>query len=1077
VKAEKSSEMTFPKNIPPSDNLSILGEVYSKTKDDIMKNLSLFALFLLGFTQLAMSQTATGTFTQTPCNNDGIYSVTTTGISLPITYTYYVNGTTVVHSNVNSATDQLTNIGMTEDNYIFCQATNGNTNAYAQNSYTPAFTFTIDGVSPICPATIGTITATQLTGPADPFSFTWTNTQTLTTYTGNNALVPEGQYTAEIIDQTTGCVLTINDSAAYIQQLSSITAAINTTTANCTNGTATAVASGGIAPYTYLWANGTTGPAITGLSQGYYPVVITDAQGCHSNNLGAYVSQALQITVNTTVTNATCLQPNGSAIAFGSGGMNPYTYAWSNGQSGNTASNLSGASSYTVVATDANGCVGQGYAYINTNTPVNVTYSATSSQCTSATGAATLSPTGGTAPYSFFWNSNPLANGATLSNVGPGTYPFQVTDAVGCIRTGSVVVPPVSTINATLYASSVICPNTTGNVTSSVYGSNGPFTYAWSNGATTNAITGVPLGSYSCVITDALGCSVTKYQSMSTVSPVNVGVSTVPATCIYNTDGVVISSVSGGTAPYSYVYSNGATSPNTSNLGVGNHYLNVTDANGCSKSTHFWIANANTSQDCYCTISGDVYVDANSNCVNDPGEAGVENIMIHCSGFGYAFTDANGHYSFQVPTGSYTISEQVNQYYPLSACQSNSNAVSVTAAAGCNTVVDFSNQLNILHDLKIVTMNSTVPPIPGMAYQQKVVVKNEGTVTESGIQLGYEQDEQLPFVNATLPSFLQINSALYPYSYSVQSGFPTLSPNNSSVILTNYNTPTDIPLGTMVDFYDTVANVAPIGVNWLLDNTPWNNVNTFQTEVIGSYDPNYKEVSPRGNGAEGFVPMATKEFDYTIHFQNEGTYFAQNISVTDQLDADFDWTTFKPGYSDYEYTTTMSETGLVTFTFSNINLPWKSGYGDALSSAMVHYSIQRKATNPVGTEFTNTANIYFDYNAPIITNTTLNTLQSLAGVDELGSGDGEVAVNMELYPVPASDHLTIQVNNVLKNEKAVVSIIDLTGHVVLSENVDLSEGTTMVTKNVSTLMSGTYLTRIAFENGSAIVKKIVVYND
>ena len=1069
--------MTFPKNIPPSDNLSILGEVYSKTKDDIMKNLSLFALFLLGFTQLAMSQTATGTFTQTPCNNDGIYSVTTTGISLPITYTYYVNGTTVVHSNVNSATDQLTNIGMTEDNYIFCQATNGNTNAYAQNSYTPAFTFTIDGVSPICPATIGTITATQLTGPADPFSFTWTNTQTLTTYTGNNALVPEGQYTAEIIDQTTGCVLTINDSAAYIQQLSSITAAINTTTANCTNGTATAVASGGIAPYTYLWANGTTGPAITGLSQGYYPVVITDAQGCHSNNLGAYVSQALQITVNTTVTNATCLQPNGSAIAFGSGGMNPYTYAWSNGQSGNTASNLSGASSYTVVATDANGCVGQGYAYINTNTPVNVTYSATSSQCTSATGAATLSPTGGTAPYSFFWNSNPLANGATLSNVGPGTYPFQVTDAVGCIRTGSVVVPPVSTINATLYASSVICPNTTGNVTSSVYGSNGPFTYAWSNGATTNAITGVPLGSYSCVITDALGCSVTKYQSMSTVSPVNVGVSTVPATCIYNTDGVVISSVSGGTAPYSYVYSNGATSPNTSNLGVGNHYLNVTDANGCSKSTHFWIANANTSQDCYCTISGDVYVDANSNCVNDPGEAGVENIMIHCSGFGYAFTDANGHYSFQVPTGSYTISEQVNQYYPLSACQSNSNAVSVTAAAGCNTVVDFSNQLNILHDLKIVTMNSTVPPIPGMAYQQKVVVKNEGTVTESGIQLGYEQDEQLPFVNATLPSFLQINSALYPYSYSVQSGFPTLSPNNSSVILTNYNTPTDIPLGTMVDFYDTVANVAPIGVNWLLDNTPWNNVNTFQTEVIGSYDPNYKEVSPRGNGAEGFVPMATKEFDYTIHFQNEGTYFAQNISVTDQLDADFDWTTFKPGYSDYEYTTTMSETGLVTFTFSNINLPWKSGYGDALSSAMVHYSIQRKATNPVGTEFTNTANIYFDYNAPIITNTTLNTLQSLAGVDELGSGDGEVAVNMELYPVPASDHLTIQVNNVLKNEKAVVSIIDLTGHVVLSENVDLSEGTTMVTKNVSTLMSGTYLTRIAFENGSAIVKKIVVYND
>ncbi len=1043
----------------------------------MMKNLTLFVLFLASITQHVMGQTATGTFTQTPCNNDGIYSVTTTGISLPITYTYYVNGTTIVHSNVNSATDQLTNIGMGGNNYIYCEATNGNAFAYTQNSYTPAFTFSLAAALPTCPATMGTITATQVSGPAGPFSFTWTNAQTLISYTGNNALVPEGLYSAEIEDQTTGCVLTINDTAVNIYQLSTVTASINTTPANCTNGAATAVASGGIAPYSYLWANGTNGPAISGLSQGYYPLVVTDAQGCHSNYLGAYISQAVQITVNTSVTNATCLEPNGSAIAFGSGGVNPYTYAWSNGQSGNTASNLLGNTQYTVVATDANGCVGQGYAYINTNTPVNVTYSATSSLCTSPTGSATLSPTGGTAPYSYQWNSNPLANGAVLSNVAPGTYSFQVTDAVGCIRTGSVVVPPVSTIYASLQSSAVVCPNTTGNVISNVSGSNGPFTYLWSNGATTSNIVGVPLGSYSCVITDAMGCSVTKYQSMTTYSPVNVGVSTVPATCIYNTDGSVNSFVSGGTAPYSYVYSNGATTPNTSNLGVGNHYLYVTDANGCSKSTHFWIANSNTSQDCYCTISGDVYVDANANCVNDPGEAGVENSMIHCSGFGYAFTDANGHYSFRVPTGTYTISEQVNQYYPLSACQSNSNTVSVTAAAGCNTVVDFSNQLNVLHDLKIVTVNTAAPPIPGMGYQQKVIVKNEGTVTESGIQLGYQQDEQLPFVNATLPSFLQLNSALYPYSYSVQSGFPTLSPNSSSVVLVNYTTPTTIPLGTMVDFYDTVANVAPIGVNWLLDNTPWNNVNTFQTEVVGSYDPNYKEVSPRGEGEEGFVPMDTKEFDYTIHFQNEGTYFAQNISVTDQLDEDFDWTTFKPGYSDYAYTATMSETGLVTFTFANINLPWKSAYGDALSSGMVHYSIQRKATNPVGTEFTNTANIYFDYNAPIITNTTLNTLQSEAGVDDLTSADGEAGVTMDLYPVPANDYLTIQVNNVSKNEAAVLRIIDLTGKVVLSDNVDLSEGTTMVTENLSVLMSGTYLTRIEFENGSAIVKKIVVYND
>ncbi|WP_341908435.1 T9SS type A sorting domain-containing protein [Fluviicola taffensis] len=1040
-----------------------------------MKNLNLSILFLLGLTLHAMGQTATGTMTQIPCNNDGIYTVTTSGIPLPITYTYYVNGTTVVHANVNSATDQLTNIAMSSDNYIYCQATGGGVSGYSQNSYTPSFYFDISGISPICPATMGTISAVQVSGTPGPFTYTWTNTQTSISYNGNNASVPVGSYEGEILDQTTGCLLQINDTNIYITQLSNITASINTTPASCTNGTATAVASGGVAPYSYLWVNGATTSSITGLSQGFYPVVITDAQGCQSNNLGASVVQNPQIFVNTTVTNATCVQTNGGAMAFGSGGVNPYTYSWSNGQTGNTASNLSGGNSYTVIATDANGCVGQGYAYIGNNTPINVTYTTSPSQCTSATGSATLTPTGGSAPYSYSWISNPSVTGPTISNVPPGTYAFEVTDALGCTRNGAVVIAPISVINAGINASTVVCPATTGTATAVVTGTNGPFTYLWSNAATTSSISSVPLGTYSCVITDALGCSVTKSTIIYATSPLNVGVSTVNATCIYNTDGSANTIVSGGTAPYSYAYSNGATTQIATGLGVDDYYVIVTDMNGCSGSEHFWINNANTSQNCYCTIEGDVYVDADADCIHDSGENGVENIMIHCSGFGYTFTDATGHYSFQVPTGTYTISEQVNQYYPLSACQSNSNSVSVVAATGCNNVVDFSNAVNPLHDLKIITVNSTIPPIPGNAYQQKVIVRNEGTITESGIEMGYKHDGQLSYASATSPGLVQLSPVLQPDNYSVQSGFfPSLTPNGTQVMLLNYNTSTTIPLGTLVNFGDTVASAAPIDVNWLLDNSPWNNVNAYQTNVIGSYDPNYKEVSPRGTGVTGLVPLETKEFDYTIHFQNEGTYFAQNIRVTDQLDADLDWTTFKPGYSDYEYTTTMSETGLVTFTFANIHLPWKSAYGDALSSALVHYSIERKVSNPVGTEFTNTANIYFDYNAPITTNTTVNTLDEPASIDEVQTGVN--GVTMDLYPVPASDHLTIQVNNVSKSEAATVSIIDLMGNVVLSDKMDLSEGSTLFTTNLTGLMNGTYLTRVQFENGSSIVKKIVLFN-
>jgi hypothetical protein len=1042
-----------------------------------MRNLTLFMLLLGSMTQYAMSQTVTGSVTQTPCNNDGIYSVTTLGIPLPITYTYYFDGTTVVHEHVNSATDQLTNLAMSASNYIYCHASGGNVDAYTEDSYPPAFSFQVSGISPICPVTMGTLTATQVSGTPGPFSVSWTNAQTLIAYPGNNAAVPLGEYWVDIIDQTTGCVLQMNQDTTFpIQQLSDITASINTTAANCTNGAATAVASGGLAPYAYLWGNGVTTATNSGLSQGYYPLVITDAQGCQSNSLGAYVEQNPQIAVNTTISNATCVETDGSAMAFGSGGVNPYTYAWSNGQTGQTATNLSGGITYLVVATDANGCTGSGNAYVGVNTPVTVSYTSTPSQCVSPTGSATLSVSGGTAPYTYAWISNPAVSGSTITNVAPGTYAFEVTDAVGCVRTGSVVVYSISMLYAYIQTSAVVCPAATGTVTALVSGSNEPFTYLWNNGETTETISGAPLGGYTCVITDALGCSVTKSAALTAVSPVNVTVSTVPATCLYNADGSASSTVNGGIAPYTYMYSNGTMAPNTGNLAAAGYYLTVTDVNGCSRSTHFYIANANTSQDCYCTISGHVYVDGNADCVQDAGENGLENIMIHCAGYGYTFTDANGYYSFQVPTGTYTISEQVNQYYPLSACQSNNNAVNVVAAAGCNSVVDFSNNVIDMHDLKIVTVNSTLPPIPGNNYQQKVIVKNAGTMTESGIQLGYKHDSQIPFVNASLPDFIQLNSVVEPYAYSVQSGFPALNPNGTSVMLLNFSTPTNIPLGTVVDFYDTVAHVAPIEVNWLLDNTPWNNVNTYQTTVIGSYDPNYKEVSPKGEGAAGYVPTDTKEFDYTIHFQNEGTYFAQNIVVTDQLDGDFDWTTFTPGYSDDEYSTTVSETGLVTFTFANINLPWKNGYGDALSSALVHYSIQRKTTTPPGSEFTNTANIYFDYNAPITTNTTVNTLGVVAGVDEAGANSSG-AVTLDLYPVPASDQLTIRVNNMSKSESATVSIIDLMGKVVLSDLVDLGAGSTVVTQDVSSLMSGTYLTRIQFENGSSIVRKIVLYNN
>src|SRR6185295_10827876 len=109
-------------------------------------------------------------------------------------------------------------------------------------------------------------------------------------------------------------------------------------------------------------------------------------------------SQTPAITVSSTITNATCLQNDGQVIAFGSGGMPPYTYAWSNGQHTQTIGGLI-AGYYYVTATDSNNCIGTKGVSITSSTPISVTYSTTASSCVSPTGTATLNISGGTTPY------------------------------------------------------------------------------------------------------------------------------------------------------------------------------------------------------------------------------------------------------------------------------------------------------------------------------------------------------------------------------------------------------------------------------------------------------------------------------------------------------------------------------------------------------------------------------------------------------------------------------------------------------------------------------------------------------
>jgi hypothetical protein len=1014
---------------------------------------SLLLLLMLGGAVRAQ-QNVTFTLTQQPCNFNGIVTSTFTGLTAPITVTYnFVSAPQVVHTT-NTNTDVLNNYS---GEMMWVSAV-GSNSVQAWGSFSaPPFNINVTSTPAACPA-LGSISVTA-TGGAAPYTYQWINLGTsnvvATTATAN---LPAGGYKVVVTDAN-GCVA-FNDSA-QIWNSSQFNINVSSTPASCTNGSATVTSvTGGTAPYSYLWSNNATTSSINNLVKGNYSVAVTDANGCTDYGY-IYINQTPNITVNTTPTPTTCTQTNGAVTAFATGGTPPYTYQWSNNINTQSQNNIPGGF-YSVIATDANGCSGTGYANVSSSTPINATYTTTASSCTSATGGASLSITGGAAPYTITWSTFPAQTGATLSNVASGNYGFHIVDANGCVRNGSVYVPPVNVITANITAVPATCTSSNGSLSVSALGGATPYSYSWSNSATTSSISNVPAGNYSVTITDNAGCSVTKSKYLSSTTPVSVGFATTQASCIYSNDGSTTAIPTGGTAPYTYSWSGGGNTQTLSNVATGNYWVTVTDANGCTDNAMVHVPYNLSGNSCYCTITGTVYHDANGNCVKDPGEAGIPNIQIHCAGFGYAYTNSNGVYSFKVPSGNYTISQTVQTLYPLATCQTNGIVQNVTATSGCSTTVNFANSVNPIHDMHISTWNYTCP-VPGFMYNMVSIISNDGTVAEPNIIGGLQTDNQLPAPMLT-PSNVFVGSSNY---YKITPGSLSLNPAATKVVYSDYLVPTNMPLNTSLVFKDTVVHQGPVS-NWTNDYTPWNNVNYYTAITVGSYDPNFKEVMPKGTGSNGLIYAKDSVLEYMVHFQNLGTWYAQKVVVVDTLDADLNWSTLKPVYQSHPCVVTMDENGVVKFTFNNINLPAEM-QNEPASHGMLTYTIRRKSNTPIGTQFTNSAAIYFDFNEPVITNTTLNTLGVPANVPQTNAS---AKASFSLFPNPAAGNFTARVYSP-NNTVARMSISDVSGKEIMQQSIALTAGNQDVPVQASSLIPGLYFVTISAD-GVIQTQKLVI---
>ncbi|WP_205625358.1 gliding motility-associated C-terminal domain-containing protein, partial [Flavobacterium sp. ABG] len=450
----------------------------------------------------------------------------------------------------------------------------------------------------------GSFTVTASGGNA-PYLYSIDNFATSNT-TGVFSSLTAGSYTVKVKDgnDCQGANLTI----VITEPATALTANLskqNATTANsCSNGSATVTATGGTAPYTYLWSNGGTTATITGLLNGTYSVTVTDTNGC------TFTESVVVDCVDTcdavvqfgTVTNVLCAgTATGSATVSASSALRPgavFTFTWSDGTiTTGTSSTISNkaAGTYTVSVTiNGTACDAVQESITITEPVTMLSANATATDENGPTtndGTVSVTANGGVGPYTYLWNTG--ATTAQVTGLDQGTYNVTVTDANGCTATASATVNNGTCLMLTATASStaVSCFGTsTGTVSVSVSGGSGNFTYLWNTPAsnTTASVSGLPAGNYLVTVTDTTTlCTTTSSAEVQSPLAISLGYGTTAVSCSGQNNGSIDITVSGGTTPYAYAWttSDGSglapTQEDQVNLRAGTYNVTVIDANGC----------------------------------------------------------------------------------------------------------------------------------------------------------------------------------------------------------------------------------------------------------------------------------------------------------------------------------------------------------------------------------------------------------------------------------------------------------------------------------------------------------------
>tara|TARA_R110002050_G_scaffold149463_1_gene275997 strand:- start:15518 stop:25336 length:9819 start_codon:yes stop_codon:yes gene_type:complete len=527
---------------------------------------------LANLTQPSTMAVSVASSVNNTCFGDSIGSgtVSATGGASPYTYAWTGGATTSTASSLTAGAYIIT---VTDANN--CQ----DTTLLTITSPTQLNTTISSQSNVLCNGDINGSVGINVTGGVSAYSYLWSNGDVDTLLND----VAAGSYNVTITDAN-NCLdsLTVTVTEPMV-----LATALSTTAPLCngdTNGSITSTVTGGTSPFTYAWSSGAITANRANLAANSYAVTVTDANGC-ADTVSTIISEpAVLASSLVSSTDVNCAgDATGTANVAATGGTTPYAYAWTGGQTVNNPTTLvSGVN--TVTITDANGCIDSTTVTLTTRSSLDLSLVSQSAiLCNSDSSADILvNATGGINPLVYSWSTGNL--GDTLMNQPAGTYYAYVLDSLNCTDTLNVVVTePTPIVGTTVSQTNPLCfADSTGIAEVSATGGTSPYTYAWASGNTTTTDSLLANGVHNVIITDSNNCTAT--YAVNIVAPAaisNIGYNIVNVTCFFDVTGSVTVNPTGGTLPYTTVWSNGQTGNNAIGLTAGNYGVTITDANGC----------------------------------------------------------------------------------------------------------------------------------------------------------------------------------------------------------------------------------------------------------------------------------------------------------------------------------------------------------------------------------------------------------------------------------------------------------------------------------------------------------------